>query len=62
VGERLLRQLGGVRRAGGGVSLAYRTLARGKTDLRAFERPLCRPGRACPQFILAWELHIQVSP
>jgi hypothetical protein len=61
VGERLLRQLGGLSRAGGGVSVAYRTVATGRGELRAFARPLCRPGRACPQFILAWQLHIQVS-
>jgi hypothetical protein len=60
VGERLLRQLGGVSRAGGGISAAYRTVAPGKTELRAFERRLCRVGRACPQFILVWELEIQV--
>jgi hypothetical protein len=61
VGERLLRQLGGVRRSGGGASVGYRAVAAGKTELRAFARPLCRPRRACPQFILAWKLHIQVS-
>jgi hypothetical protein len=60
-GQRLLRQLGGVRRAGGGVSVGYHAVAAGKTELRAFARPLCRPRRVCPQFILAWKLHIQVS-
>jgi hypothetical protein len=60
-GEHLLRQLAGVRRTGGGVSAAYRTVAAGKTELRAFERPLCRLGRACPQLILVWELHVRVS-
>jgi hypothetical protein len=60
-GERLLRQLGGVRRAGGGVSVGYQAVAAGKTELRAFARPLCLPRRACPQFILAWKLRIQVS-
>jgi hypothetical protein len=58
---RLLRQSGEVRRVDGGVSVAYRAIAPGKTELRAFERPLCRPARACPQFILVWLVHIRVS-
>jgi hypothetical protein len=60
-GQRLLAQLGGIRRDGGGVSVAYRTVGAGKTGLRAFSRPLCRPGRVCPQFILTWQLHIRVT-
>ena len=61
VGPRLLRQLRAARRAGGGASAAYRSARTGTTELRAFERPLCRPGRVCPQYILAWQLHIRVS-
>jgi hypothetical protein len=61
VGERLLAQLGGVRRAGGGVHVRYQAVAAGETELRAFARPLCGPRRACPQFILAWRLRIRVS-
>jgi hypothetical protein len=57
---RLLRQIGEVRRAGG-ASVAYRSASPGRTELRAFERPLCGPARACPQYILAWQLHIRVS-
>jgi hypothetical protein len=60
-GPRLLLQLGEVRRAGGGASVAYRSASPGRTALRAFERPLCGPARACPQYILAWQLHIRVS-
>jgi hypothetical protein len=60
LGAQLLHRLGDVRRAGGGVSAAYRAVAPGRTELRAFERPLCRPGRACPQLILEWQLHVQV--
>jgi hypothetical protein len=60
-GPRLLRQLGEVRRAGGSASVAYRSASPGRTELRAFERPLCRPGRVCPQYILVWRLHIRVS-
>jgi hypothetical protein len=59
-GPRLLRQLGIPRQAGGSVGVAYRAVRRGKTELRAFERPLCRPAHACPQFILQWQLHVRV--
>jgi hypothetical protein len=60
-GADLLRQVAGVRRDGGAVQVAYTAVAPGRTDLRATERPLCRPGRMCPQFILLWQVHIQVS-
>jgi hypothetical protein len=61
LGARLLRQIGGVRRDGGTVEVTYKTIAPGRTDLRAFERPVCPPARACPQFILLWEVHIRVT-
>jgi len=61
LGAHLLRQLGGVRRDDGAVRVAYRSVAPGRTNLRAFERPVCPPARICPQFILAWEVHIRVT-
>jgi hypothetical protein len=61
LGARLLRQRGEVGRAAGEVRVAYSARAPGKTELRAFERPLCRPARACPQFILVWLVHLRVS-
>ncbi len=60
-GAQLLRQLGGVRRTGGGVEVSYRALAPGRTALRAFERPVCPPMRACPQYILVWQVELRVS-
>jgi hypothetical protein len=60
-GARLLRQVGPIGRSGGAVQVAYRTLAPGRTELHAFERPVCPPGEACPQFILVWEVHLRVS-
>jgi hypothetical protein len=58
---RLLRQVGGVARANGGVQVAYTARARGRTTLQATERPICAPGRACPQFIVLWLVHIHVN-
>jgi hypothetical protein len=60
-GAQLLRQLGAVRRNGGGVAVSYRALAPGRTTLRAFERPVCPPMRACPQYILVWQVELRVS-
>jgi hypothetical protein len=60
-GASLLRQIGGVRRHGGAVEVAYRTIASGRTELRASERPVCPPAHMCPQYILVWEAHILVT-
>jgi hypothetical protein len=60
-GAHLLRQIGGVRRDGGAVVVAYRAIARGETDVRAFERPVCTAGHMCPQYILVWQVHILVT-
>jgi len=60
-GHHLLRQIGGVRRDAAAVDVAYRAIAPGRTALRAFERPICLPGRACPQFILLWQVDIRVG-
>jgi hypothetical protein len=60
-GARLLRQLGAVRRDTGGFVVSYRATAPGQTALRAFERPVCAPMRACPQYILLWQVNVRVS-
>ena len=60
-GAQLLRQLGAVRRNGGGVAVSYRAVAPGRTALRAFGRPVCPPMRACPQYILVWQVELRVS-
>ncbi|HYB24922.1 MAG TPA: hypothetical protein VED41_14055 [Solirubrobacteraceae bacterium] len=61
VGPHLLRQLGAVGRAGGGVQIDYTAVAAGHTTLRATERPVCQTGRACPQFIVLWQVRIHVD-
>jgi len=60
-GASLLRQIGGVRRRGGTVEVAYRTIAAGRTELRASERPVCPPAHMCPQYVLVWEARILVT-
>jgi hypothetical protein len=59
-GARLLRQIGAVRRESGGLVVSYRAIAPGKTALRAFERPVCAPTQACPQYILVWQVNVRV--
>lgn len=58
---RVLRQIGALRRSGGAVQVAYKAVAPGRTELRALERPACRPGQMCPQFILLWRLYVRVT-
>jgi len=61
LGGGVLRQIGAIRRDGGAVRASYRTVAPGRAELRAFERPVCPPARACPQFIIEWQVHIRVT-
>lgn len=58
---RVLRQAGSVVRANGGVQVDYTAVAAGRTTLQATERPRCAPGRACPQFIVLWQVHVRVN-
>jgi hypothetical protein len=60
VGADLLHRIGALRHDAGAVSASYRAVEPGRTALRAFERPRCTPTRACPQFILLWQVNIRV--
>lgn len=60
VGARLLRQVA-VRRESDAVQVAYTARAPGRTELRSLQRPLCHPGRVCPQFIVLWQVRVHVS-
>jgi hypothetical protein len=62
VGPRLLRENGSTRAGPGAIEASYRAVETGHTALRAFERPVCPPMRACPQFILLWQVNIRVRP
>jgi hypothetical protein len=61
VGAHLLGQLGDVQREGGAVAVSYRAQSPGQTVLRAFERPVCPAMRACPQYILVWQVELRVT-
>jgi hypothetical protein len=60
VGPLLLRRLDPPRRTSGAVEASYAAVEPGHTELRAFERPICQPTRACPQFIVLWQVDIRV--
>jgi hypothetical protein len=60
VGPHLLRPDGAVRYDAGAISASYEAVAPGRTALRAIERPRCAPTRACPQFIVLWQVAIRV--
>lgn len=60
VGPRLLRPISSTRVGAGTIEASYRAVEPGHTALRAFERPVCPPMRACPQFILLWQVNIRV--
>ena len=53
-------ELIGASHSGGAAEAYYRALAPGHAVLRALERPVCTPGRACPDFVLLWEVQVHV--
>lgn len=53
-------ELIGSSRSGGAAEAYYRALAPGSVELRSVERPVCRPGRACPLFLVLWEVTVLV--
>ena len=53
-------ELVGSSHSGGAAEAYYRALAPGRVTLRAFERPQCTPGTACPDFILLWTVQVHV--
>jgi hypothetical protein len=61
VGPRLLRSKRSAHRRAGTVVVTYAVVAKGRTELRAHGAPHCAAGRACPQFILLWQVQIAVT-
>jgi hypothetical protein len=61
VGPRLLRARGSASHHAGAVVVTYAVVAKGRTELRAHGAPHCAAGRACPQFILLWQVQITVT-
>jgi hypothetical protein len=60
-GRRLLHQVGAARLDDGAAAVTYTAVAPGHTELRALERPVCAAGRACPQFVVLWQVQIHVT-
>jgi hypothetical protein len=56
-----LRRLAPASRSDGAVTVAYRAVRVGSVQLRALERPRCRAGAVCPQFIVLWTLTVRVT-
>jgi len=59
-GARILRITAASRR-GYSSQATYSAVKVGDTVLRAVERPICTPGRACPQFAQLWQVHVHVT-
>jgi hypothetical protein len=61
VGPRLLHQRGATVVGGGALVASYVAKGVGRTGLRASGAPICVPGRACPQFIVLWQVRVVVA-
>jgi len=61
VGPVLLRPKGAVSHRGGGLTASYVAAKAGQTALRAGGAPKCSPGKACPQFLLLWQVRVVVG-
>ena len=56
-----LQALGAPTHEGAEVVSVFRAVRTGTSQLRATERPLCRAGQACPQYLVLWTLTVRVS-
>jgi hypothetical protein len=61
VGPHLVDQHGATAVRHGVLTAAYVATAVGRTGLRASEAPTCARGKACPQFIVLWQVRIVVA-
>jgi hypothetical protein len=60
VGPTVLRFKNAVSHAGG-LTASYAAAKSGRTELRASGAPKCSPGKACPQFIVVWQVRVVVG-
>ena len=60
-GGSALHELGQPRRSGTEVIASFRAVRPGTSELRATEGPVCRRGRACPDYLALWTLTVRVS-
>jgi hypothetical protein len=61
VGPALLHRTGSVVSRSGGLVASYRATSSGRTELEASGAPRCAPRRACPQFLLLWEVQVVIG-
>ncbi len=62
VGPDLLRQRGTTVAHGGTLTASYVAKGVGRTGLRASGSPQCARGKACPQFIVLWQVQVVIAP
>jgi hypothetical protein len=62
VGPDLLRQRGATAARGGTLTASYVAKGVGRTALRASGAPQCARGKACPQFIVLWQVQVVIAP
>jgi hypothetical protein len=60
-GGQALRALGQPRRSATEVIASFRAVKPGTVQLRATERPLCRPREPCPDYLTLWTLTVRVN-
>ena len=60
-GGNVLEALGRPHQSGSELIASFRAVRAGTAQLRATERPLCRPGTACPDYIALWTLTVVVK-
>ena len=60
-GGDVLETLGRTHRSGSELIAGFRAVRAGTAQLRATERPVCRSGAACPDFIALWTLTVVVE-
>ncbi len=61
VGPDVLRLSGAMVQRDGGITASYIASKVGHTTLQAGGAPRCERGRACPQFVLLWQVRVTVG-
>jgi hypothetical protein len=61
VGPHLLHQRGATVVRGGTLTASFVAATAGRTALQASGAPNCPPGKACPQFILLWQVRVIIA-
>ncbi|HMD51622.1 MAG TPA: hypothetical protein VKG62_02825, partial [Solirubrobacteraceae bacterium] len=60
-GGNVLQALGRPRESGSELIAGFRAVRPGTVQLRATERPVCRAGTACPDYLALWTLTVLVN-